>query len=100
MSHDPYHAIFFGSGILYFLIGFYFAYKNYNRTDHEGFWFFSMLFSLAMSGVMIAGTLWSTEIVTEQNAIPFHESLFLIASIFLLTATYTLNKKQHKVKVF
>jgi hypothetical protein len=100
MTHDPSHTLFFGAGILYFALAGYFSLRNYQMTKQEGFWFFIMLFSLSMTGVMIAGVLWSSGLVNGETIHPYHDILFLISSIMLLDATYTLHKKHHDVKIF
>ncbi len=100
MVSDPTQALYFGAGALYFAMAFYFAFKNYLTTKHDGFWFFTVLFSLAMTGSMIAGTLWNAKIVSEDAVHPYHDILFLIAAIMLFVAAYTLHKEHHKIKVF
>lgn len=100
MTHDPSHAIFFAVGILYFVLGGYFSLRNYQMTKHEGFWFFLLLFSISMTGMAVAGTLWSAELADPHSIQADYYSFFLMASIFLFTATYTIHKKHHKIKVF
>jgi hypothetical protein len=100
MTHNPVHAIYLGAGAIYFAGAMYYAFKNYQITKHDGFWFFMVLFTASMTGVMVAGTLWSANIVSDTSIHPYYDNLFLIASLFLFVATYTLNKKHHKVKVF
>jgi predicted membrane channel-forming protein YqfA (hemolysin III family) len=100
MTHDPSHTIWFLAGVVYFALAAYFSFRNYKMTHHEGYWFFMFLFSLSMLGVMVSGTLWSSRAVEEDIIHAFHDIFFLIASILLLDATYTLHKKEHRVKVF
>ena len=100
MTHDPTHAIYLGAGALYFGGAFYFALKNYQTTKHDGYWFFMTLFSLSLTGAMIAGVLWSTELVSDEGVHPYYDTLFLLSAFFLFAGTYALSKKHHKVKVF
>jgi formate hydrogenlyase subunit 3/multisubunit Na+/H+ antiporter MnhD subunit len=100
MTHDPYHSLYFVAGGLYFALATYFSIRNYEMTDKDGFWFFMTFFSLSMTGVMIAGGLWSLEVLAENIIHPYYDIFFLVASILLLDATYTLSKKQHKVRTF
>jgi hypothetical protein len=88
------------AGAIYFAGALYFAVRNYQHTNHDGYWFFMILFSMSMIGVMISGTLWSFGIVNEPTIHPYYDTLFLIGSIFLFVGAYTLNKKHHEVKVF
>ncbi len=100
MVNDLTQALYFGAGALYFALAFYFAFKNYRTTKHDGFWFFTALFSLVMTGAMVAGSLWNAEIVSEDALHAYHDMLFLIAAIMLFVAAYTLHKEHHKIKVF
>ncbi len=100
MTHDPSHTVFFIFGALYFGLAFYFAYRNYQMTKGEGYWFFMNLFAIGMTAAMIAGILWSARMVEEEAISALFESFFLIASLFLFVAAYTLSKKEHKVAVY
>ncbi len=100
MTHDPVHALYFAAGTLYFVIAFYFSFKNYITTKHDGFWFFILLFTFSMTAVMVAGALWSGELADTNNIHAYYDIFFLMASIFLFTAAYTIHKDHHKIKVF
>jgi hypothetical protein len=100
MTHDISHSIYLLAGAIYFTGALYFAFKNYQHTNHDGYWFFMILFTMSMIGVMVSGTLWSFEKVSEPTIHPYYDILFLIASIFIFVGAYTLNKEHHEVSVF
>jgi len=100
MTHDPVHAVYLGAGAVYFLLAFYYAFRSYQITGHDGFWFFTMLFAASMTGVMISGVLWSLKLVTDMEIHPYYDNFFLLASVFLFVSAYTLSKKHHHIKVF
>jgi hypothetical protein len=100
MTHNPVHALYFVFGVLYFVLAFYFVFKNYLTTKHDGFWFFLLLFTFSMTGVMVAGALSSAQLADPNNIHAYYDTFFLMASIFLFTAAYTLHKEHHKIKVF
>lgn len=100
MVSETTQALYFGAGSLYFAIAFIFAFKKYKATGHEGFWFFMVLFTIAMADALAAGAIGKLNVISEDVIRPYHGILFLIASIMLFTATYTLHKKHHDIKIF
>ncbi len=100
MTHNPVHALYFAFGALYFVLAVYFAFKNYRTTNHDGFWFFMLLFTFSMTGVMVAGALSSANLADPDNIHAYYDIFFLMASIFLFTAAFTIHKEHHKIKVF
>jgi TRAP-type mannitol/chloroaromatic compound transport system permease small subunit len=53
-----------------------------------------------MTGVMVAGVLSSANLADPNNIHAYYDTFFLMASIFLFTAAYTIHKEHHKIKVF
>lgn len=100
MTHESWHVVFFLAGFIYFATAFAIAFVNHEKTHGEGFWFFSMLFSLFFSFAMLSGFLMGMGIIDESIYRMLYSVLFLVANLFAFVAIYTLSKKHHKVRVF
>jgi|GEM_PF-3385600 len=100
MTHETWHAAFFVAGFIYFIIALYFAFVNYRKTGHDGFWFFCILLSFFFSLTMLMGILWSLGMISDALNHFLYDLFFLIAVQFAFVAVYTLTKKHHEVRIF
>jgi len=100
MTHEAWHSIFFVAGVVYFAAALYFAFVNYRKTEHDGFWFFCMLLSFFFSLAMLSSLLWSLEMIGDSLNHFLYDLFFLIGVLFSFVAIYTLTKKHHEVKIF
>ena len=100
MTHETWHSVFFVAGFIYFAVAFVIAFINYRKTHGEGFWFFSMLFSLFFSFAMLSGFLLALGAIDEIRYRILYSIFFLVGNLFAFVAIYTLSKKHHKVRVF
>jgi len=98
MGHDPTHAVYMIVGALYFAIATIFAFMIYQKTKHDGFWFFILLASFGLTIMLLSNF---AEMI---GIIPYGEVLksliFTVVPVLFFAATYTLTKKHHDERLF